>query len=264
MYGLENIQNGGSYVKRKQAYFLLVFLLAISFFLYETTRAFGVVMFHADFFEKKGTIVLDAGHGGEDGGAVGTNGVLEKDINLAITLELAKLLRQNNFEVILTRDGDYSVGDNSLDTIAARKKSDTKARLQLVNESGNCILLSVHQNHFSQSQYSGAQVFYSGNTEESAELAEALRQNIVSSTQPENTRQNKQAEKGIYLLYNCQVPAALVECGFLSNAQETEKLCDSAYQKDMATAIYNGLIDYYTAQAEKKTEPSASSFAKAG
>lgn len=230
-------------MKRKLAFWLL-FCGALALFAVQTMEAFGVVSFHADFFEKKGTIVLDAGHGGEDGGAVGINGVMEKDVNLAIALELEKYLKQNNFDVVMIRDTDSAVGDQSLDTVAQRKRSDTKNRLRTVEETGECILISIHQNHFSQSKYSGAQVFYSGNREESGRLAECIRQSIVGSLQPDNKRENKQAEKNIYLLYNCPVPAVLVECGFLSNPQEAEKLSQPAYQKDMAAAIYNGLIDY--------------------
>lgn len=229
---------------KRKLLFTVLFSASVILFAMQTMQAFGVVSFHADFFKKKGTVIVDAGHGGEDGGAVAVNGALEKDINLAIALELEKNLKQNNFEVIMIRDSDISVGDQSLTTIAQRKRSDTKARLRTVEEAGECILISIHQNHFSESKYSGAQVFYSGNRPESSELAEAIRQNIVNSLQPENKRENKQADGNIFLLKNCNVPAVLVECGFLSNPGETEKLCTESYQKDMAAAIYNGLIDY--------------------
>lgn len=229
---------------KKKGLFLILFCASLILFAAQTMQAFGIVAFHADFFEKKGTIVLDAGHGGEDGGAVGINGAMEKEINLAIALKLEQYLKQNNFEVILIRDGDYSVGDQSLGTIAERKRSDTKTRLRMIEEAGECIYLSIHQNHFTESKYDGAQVFYSGNDPESAVLAEAIRKSIVSSLQPENHRENKEAEKSIYLLYHCQVPAVLVECGFLSNPSEADKLVTENYQNDMAAAIYNGLIDY--------------------
>ena len=243
----------------KKFVFLLLFCASIALFAMQTMQAFGIVHFHAELFKKKGTIVLDAGHGGEDGGAVGVNQKLEKDINLSIVLELEKYLKQNNFEVIMIRSGDYSVGDQSLSTISERKKSDTKNRLQTIEEAGECIFISIHQNHFSESKYDGAQVFYSGNREESAVLAEAIRQNIVSSLQPENHRENKQAEKSIYLLYHCQVPAVLVECGFLSNPAEAEKLSQESYQKDMVAAIYNGLIDYLQANQKSEAESLAAS-----
>ena len=230
----------------------ILFLGSLALFAAQTLQAFGVVAFHAELFEKKGTIVLDAGHCGEDGGAVGVNGVLEKDVNLAVALELEKHLKLNQFDVIMVRDGDLSVGDQSLGSISARKKSDTKARLRMVEEAGDCILISIHQNHFSQGKYSGAQVFYSNNREESARLAESIRKSIVYSLQPENKRENKAAEENIYLLYHCQVPAVLVECGFLSNPEEAQKLSTGVYQKDMAAAIYNGLLDYLKSE---KTPP---------
>lgn len=229
---------------RRKLLFWVLFFGSVCFFCVQTVQALGVVSFHAELFEKKGTIVIDAGHGGEDGGTVGINGEMEKDINLNIALALAQILKQNNFEVILTRDADCSIGDQTLSTIAERKRSDTKKRLQIVQETGECILISIHQNHFTESQYHGAQMFYSGNREESALLAESIRQSVTQSLQPENKRENKQAESSIYLLYHAQVPAVLVECGFLSNPEEAELLTQEEYQKSMAAAIYNGLVNY--------------------
>ena len=221
----------------------LLFLAALALFGAQTMRAFGVVAFHADFFEKKGTVVVDAGHGGEDGGATGVHGELEKDINLAIALELQRLLEQHQFEVVMVRDWDTDLSDQNLPTVAQRKRSDLQRRLRLVEESGDCVLLSIHQNFFTENQYSGAQVFYSANDPRGAALAEAIRASIVETLQPENTRQNKVGE-GVYLLEQCQVPAVLVECGFLSNPEEAAALADPDYQKRMAQAIYNGLVRY--------------------
>ena len=146
--------------------------------------------------------------------------------------------------MVLGREGDYSVGDQSLGTIAERKRSDTKSRAQLVEETGECVLISIHQNKFEQSQYSGAQMFYSPNNPESAALAECIRQSVVDSLQPQNTRQNKEAGEDIYLLSHVQAPAVLVECGFLSNPEEAALLGQESYQRDMAAAIYNGLISF--------------------
>ena len=221
----------------------LLFFAAMALFGAQTMRAFGVVAFHADFFEKKGTVVVDAGHGGEDGGATGVHGELEKDINLAIALELQRLLEQHQFEVVMVRDWDTDLADQNLPTVAQRKRSDLRQRLRLVEESGGCVLLSIHQNFFTESQYSGAQVFYSANDPRGEALAEAIRASIVETLQPENTRQNKVGE-GVYLLEQCQVPAVLVECGFLSNPEEAAALADTDYQKQMAQAIYNGLVRY--------------------
>lgn len=221
----------------------LLFFAALALFGVQTMRAFGVVAFHADFFEKKGTVVVDAGHGGEDGGATGVHGELEKDINLAIALELQRLLEQHQFQVVMVRDWDTDLADQNLPTVAQRKRSDLQQRLRLVEESGGCVLLSIHQNFFTESQYSGAQVFYSANDPRSETLAEAIRASITETLQPENTRQNK-VGKGVYLLEQCQVPAVLIECGFLSNPEEAAALADPDYQKQMAQAIYNGLVRY--------------------
>lgn len=241
---------------KRKVFFWMLFCASLILFGAQTLEAFGIVAFHADFFEKKTTIVVDAGHGGEDGGAVGVNGSVEKDINLAIALALAEKLKASNFPVVLVRDGDYSVGDQTLNTVAERKRSDTKNRVQLVEETGDCLLISIHQNQFSQSQYSGAQMFYSPNNDESAQLAECIRQSVVSSLQPENTRQNKEAGEEIYLLTHCQVPGVLVECGFLSNPEEAQRLVQQEYQQDMASAIYNGIISFIEQRGKEASQSS--------
>lgn len=239
---------------KRKVFFWVLFCASLILFGAQTMEAFGIVAFHADFFEKKTTIVVDAGHGGEDGGAVGVNGSVEKDINLAIALALAEKLKASNFPVVLVRDGDYSMGDQTLNTVAERKRSDTKNRVQLVEETGDCLLISIHQNQFSQSQYSGAQMFYSPNNDESAQLAECIRQSVVNSLQPENTRQNKEAGEEIYLLTHCQVPGVLVECGFLSNPEEAQRLVQQEYQQDMASAIYNGIISFIEQRGKETSQ----------
>lgn len=231
-------------MKRRNLVAWMLFCAAAVLFAAQTLQAFGMVDLHAEFFAKKGTVVIDPGHGGEDGGSVGAGGELEKDLNLAIALELKKDLERHFFDVVLIRDGDYSVGDQSLSTVAQRKKSDIRKRVEAVENAGECILISIHQNHFSDGRYSGAQMFYSPVDPESARLAESIRQNVVAQLQPENHRECKEAGNDIFLLSHVHVPAVLVECGFLSNAEETRKLCTPEYQKAMAAAIYNGLIDY--------------------
>ena len=198
--------------------------------------------------ETRPTTVRDAGHGGEDGGAGGVNGVEEKALNLAIALHVQEELQHAGYPVVMVRDTDTAVGDTTLATIAERKRSDIQYRAQLVNETENCILVSIHQNFFEQSQYSGAQMFYSPNNTRSAALAEAIRQSVVEQLQPENTRENKQAESGIYLLNHVDVPAVIVECGFISNPEEAELLCDSAYQQKLAAAIADGVLSFCAAE----------------
>lgn len=225
-----------------------IFLTTLLLFLLQTGRAIAAVNFHAELFQRKETIVIDPGHGGEDGGTVGINGVQEKEVNLAVALALRDLLVQDHYHVVMIREGDYAVGDRSLAELMERKRSDIHSRLQTVVETGDCIYVGIHQNNFSQSKYSGAQTFYSVNHEGSALLAEKIQTQIVQTLQRENTREIKASGDQIYILKNCQVPAVLVECGFLSNPAEAEKLIDPQYQREMASAIFQGIQDYYGAE----------------
>lgn len=190
------------------------------------------------------TVILDAGHGGFDGGAVASDGTVEKDINLNITLMVAKFLKQNGFTVIMTRENDVSTDDVETDKIATRKKSDLKNRLNLMNDYKDAVFVSVHLNKFTTSAASGSQVFYS-KSEKSKLLGECIQKSIVSHIQPENTRVNKQATSSTYLLYNATIPTVLVECGFLSNKVELEKLKTKDYQNKMAFCIYCGILEYF-------------------
>jgi len=193
----------------------------------------------------KPQIILDAGHGGFDGGAVASDGTVEKEINLKICITLAEFLRSGGFEVVLTRSSDVSTDDVDSDKIAARKKSDLKNRLELMNSYPDAVFVSIHLNKFTTSTASGSQVFYCGKTEESAKLGMSIQSSIVSLLQPDNKRVNKMANSSTYLLYNATVPAVLVECGFLSNKQELEQLKNEEYQKQMAFSIYCGITEYF-------------------
>lgn len=193
--------------------------------------------------EQPPVIVVDPGHGGEDGGAAGSS-VLEKDINLAISLQLQRLLEASGYRVVMTRTTDVSTADNSLGTVRERKVSDIHNRLKIIEAQGeNCVFISVHQNHFTESQYSGAQMFYSTKNEQSKEIAESIRSRVVSMLQPENKRENKPATSSIYLLWNTKIPAVLIECGFLSNPSEAANLKNAEYQKKIAFAICSGILD---------------------
>lgn len=188
-------------------------------------------------------IIIDAGHGGEDGGASSASGILEKDINLEIALTLEKLLHQSGFNVVMIRNTDCSIHDESANTTRERKVSDIKNRVEISNSDTDNILISIHQNHFSENQYKGAQIFYSGNNIESVKLAESIKTSVTSLLQPENTRQCKEAEN-IYLLDNTEVPAVIIECGFLSNPEEADLLAQKDYRNSMAYSIYLGLLEY--------------------
>ena len=189
------------------------------------------------------TIILDAGHGGEDGGAV-ANGIIEKNINLSIIKKLGSLLKSAGFNVEYTRTSDTMLNVEG-SSLRERKLSDMKNRLSMFNSSEKNIVISIHQNKFTQEAYSGTQVFYSPNNENSAKLSEAIRENIVALLQPDNKREIKKADRGIYLLHNAETPAILVECGFISNAQEAQKLKDNDYQNKIAFAVFSGLLEYY-------------------
>lgn len=187
-------------------------------------------------------VLIDPGHGGEDGGTMAKNGTLEKEINLAISLPLADLLRLWGYEVTLTRETDISIYDPDAATVREKKVSDLKKRLALYEQAQ--LVVSIHENHFSGTQYYGTQVFYSPNAPASQPLAASIRESVRTLLQPENTRELKKGDKTIYLLHKTTVPAVLVECGFLSNEAERTKLETPAYQQQMALAIGLGLLHY--------------------
>jgi N-acetylmuramoyl-L-alanine amidase len=149
----------------------------------------------------------------------------------------------------MTRDSDTSTEDEGLNTIRSRKSSDLHNRMALMEKTQNAVFVSIHQNHFSQSKYSGAQVFYSKNfSEKSSYLAESIQESIVYFLQPNNTRQIKPCGTSVYLINNAVKPAVLVECGFLSNYEESEKLKTEEYQKQMALSIAVGILNYCEGQ----------------
>ncbi len=188
-------------------------------------------------------ILIDPGHGGADGGASGPDGTMEKDLNLAIALPLRDMLKLLGYPVNITRETDCSLHSPWADSIREIKVSDLQNRLALYNESG--LVISIHQNKFGQSQYFGTQVFYGLRNPESSKLGEAIRSSVIGMLQPDNTRELKKSYKSVYLLSHAEPPAVIVECGFLSNPQELEKLKTPEYQRQMAFSIMAGLLSYY-------------------
>ncbi len=193
----------------------------------------------------KPVIVIDAGHGGEDGGAVSDSGLIEKDVNLLIACTLQRLFLQSGFEVNMIRTGDYAVYSDDAVTLREKKVSDIHNRADICNNNPNNILISIHQNKFEQSKYSGTQVFYSENNPLSKSLAECIRSSVSGLLQPDNNRQCKTTDDNVYILKKATVPAVLVECGFLSNPQESELLSTQEYQNKLAFAIYSGFLEFY-------------------
>lgn len=191
--------------------------------------------------ERSICFVIDAGHGGEDGGATSCTGALESNINLDISLRLNDLLHLLGLDTKMIRTTDVSVytGGN---TISARKVSDLKHRVQMVNSTENATLISIHQNYFSDGRYFGAQVFYS-NQEDSKVLANKLQKSLIQALNHGSNRDIKPAN-GIYLMQQVKCPAVLIECGFLSNYQEEAKLRDPIYQKKLCCVIASALSQY--------------------
>lgn len=190
------------------------------------------------------TIVVDPGHGGMDGGAVGCDGTVEKNINLSISLKLADYLRLAGFHVVMTREQDVSIHDEGAVKIKDIKTSDLHNRMKIMQNTPNSLFISIHQNKYSEEKYHGAQVFYSPNDEQSALLANEIQYAIVSNIQTDNKREIKPSTKSIYLLYRAESVAVMVECGFLSNQQEVKKLNTPSYQNQLAFTIMCGLIQY--------------------
>ena len=193
----------------------------------------------------KPAVIIDAGHGGEDGGAVADDGTLEKDLNLSIAVYLYQYFTEQGFDAVITRTEDVALGDQSLSTIRERKRSDLQRRTKIMNAYPGSVTISIHQNKFEQSRYSGTQIFYSVNDADSVKLAESIRASVVKELQPDNKRVAKPAAESIYILNHAQYTAVLVECGFMSNAGELARLKDADYQKELAYSIFSGFLEYY-------------------
>lgn len=191
-------------------------------------------------------VVVDAGHGAPDGGAVGQSGVQEKDINLAIAFKVQEFLEQSGAQVVVTRADDNSI-HNTGHNIRSKKISDMKNRKKIMNESDADVFLSIHMNEFEQSKYRGHQVFYARNGEPSKQLAQLIQARLIEVLNPPEQREIKPADSGIYLLKNAEIPAVLVECGFVSNPEEERLLLDADYQKKIAWGIYTGLSEWFHA-----------------
>ena len=203
-------------------------------------RIVTVLSEHAPIENKK-YIIIDPGHGGEDGGATSCSGVLESSINLEISLRLNELMHLLGIHTIMIRTDDRSVYTEG-ESIAAKKVSDLKERVRLCNSTPKAILISIHQNYFQDKQYHGAQVFFAPSTQ-SKELAQRLQANLISTVNQGSRRNIKRAD-GIYLLEKVKCPAILVECGFLSNPEEEAQLRSSEYQEKVCCVIAATVSQY--------------------
>ncbi|MCI9156796.1 MAG: N-acetylmuramoyl-L-alanine amidase [Lawsonibacter sp.] len=185
---------------------------------------------------RTGPLVLDAGHGGEDGGAVSITGTPESEINLAIVLRLRDVLGLYGVDPILLRETDISLHDSEANTLREKKRSDLKNRVEAIEGVEGGTLLSIHQNTYPSSRYHGTHVFYAP-TDGSQELAEHFQNSIKTALQPENERTVKQIPDSVYIMNHVTCPAVLIECGFLTNPEEEALLRDEDYQRKLSAVI---------------------------
>ena len=190
-------------------------------------------------------VVLDAGHGAPDGGAVGISGVLEKDINLKIAKKLQHLLEQSGTYVIMTRSDDNNIAPDEKGKIRDIKRADLKARRDFKNTPNADIFVSIHMNKFPEQKYKGAQVFYARSPQNGKALGEAIQKSFAENLDPANTRAAKAADNSIYVLKDSKIPSVIAECGFLSNPDEEKLLKTDEYQDKIAWAIYLGITDFF-------------------
>lgn len=179
-------------------------------------------------------ILLDPGHGGMDAGKTGTNGVEEKEINLKIALYIKELLEKEKIEVVMTRTDDQRLAETQV--------KDLKERVRIMNEEKPVLAVSIHQNSYHEEGVHGAQVFYYGDSAEGKEAGEIM-QKLLNENIPGNNKEAK-ANRSYYILKKTEVPVIIVECGFLSNYEEAQKLADENYQRTMADVIKEGILCY--------------------
>lgn len=194
-------------------------------------------------------IVLDAGHGGLDSGAVGKSGVLEKDVNLSVVMHLQQLLEMSGFRTVLTRNEDISIYDPGVEGIRNQKLSDMDNRLEIIQSYPDSVFLCIHQNNFTDPAYFGGQMFYNNNNPDNRTLAQIM-QSRFAQLQPGNDREIKLSGDELFLLKSNTNPSLMIECGFLSNPEEEAKLETKEYQQQLAFTIYSGLLDYLDAVSE--------------
>ena len=228
-------------MKRIYAVVLVAGFLSLSVLFYSRTYSqISAVLAAASGEETKVKVVIDPGHGGNDPGGIGVSGVLEKDVNLSVALFLKENLEQQGIEVVMTRDTDRGLYSESTSN---KKKEDLAKRIQIIEETDPDFVLCIHQNIFTDAKYSGAQVFYYKDSAEGARLASSIQDQLIAGVDPANTRVPK-SNMNYYMLKQSPVPIVIVECGFLSNAEEESKLGTEDYQRKLAWNIFLGTMHY--------------------
>ncbi len=239
----------GDFMKKYFSVFLSFFILISAMFIQRVEDASS-----SKISNELPVIIIDAGHGEFDGGAIATDGTFEKDINLEISLKLNEILSCFGYHTRMVRINDNATHSRDLTTIRDKKVSDTRNRTNIMEEYTNCIYLSIHQNKYEDSSIWGTQTFYSPNCSESQIIAEFIQNIIVSELQPTNHRKIKASGSNIYILHHATKPAVMVECGFISNPNELNKLKDDVYQSKIAFLIANGIINYNLSEVKNGTK----------
>lgn len=229
----------GSIFLLSAAIFCITALLAIAF------GSINIPVSETAALEK--AIIIDAGHGDPDGGALGADGTKEAELNLAVARRLAQLFTASDTKVIMTRTTSEGIHDKELVGISAQKKSDMRRRREIRQSMGGELFISIHMNYFSDSKYYGAQVVCDNQSETSQQLAEYIQAALKEHVDPENNRAVLKSNGKLFLLKNASVPSVIVECGFMSNPSELALLKSEEYQDKLAQAIYIGVQNYRSA-----------------
>ncbi len=219
---------------------LLISATVISFLIRDLLFPYVYASVTSDNYGR--VVVIDAGHGGEDVGAVGIDGSYEKDLNLQVAIEIGSILSEQGYTVVYTRTEDKLLYNEEENIKGMRKIYDLKNRCKISNTYPDAIFVSIHMNTYGNSKYSGLQVYHKENSD-SALLATKIQQSVKTNVQNENNRQVKPGDS-MYVLRNTESESVLIECGFLSNAEECKKLSEKEYQKQLSFAIVYGIIEY--------------------
>ena len=217
---------------------LLIIIASITVIIFAFNGAAKIVKtVNTPVVSSRKTVVIDAGHGGKDRGTSGVDGTAEKVINLEIALSLRDYLMVSGINTVCVREGDYEIYPVGSD----KNKSDLYNRLDFINSVDNAVMISIHQNHFSDEREHGAQIWYSANTAESKLYSDLILNRIKEFLQPDNKRKNKQSDSSYYILYKASVPSLMLECGFMSNREENEQLKNKEYQNNIAFCVLTGI-----------------------
>ena len=225
---------------KRSSILMVILILCVSFGIFELYRTEEKQVFQTS---AQCSVVIDAGHGGMDGGAVGTTGVLEKNLNLEVAKKLQNLVTDGGGTAFMTREEDLSLHTDSDTTVREQKRSDLTFRRSFSSNSGADAFISIHMNKFEQSQYRGAQIFYSKDPD-SKRLAELIKKQLVPISEKSEGREIKEAYDTMFILQENKIPSVIVECGFLSNPEEEALLKTEDYQQKIAEAVYRGLCEF--------------------